>query len=84
MREHNNIAHAGQTNADLVRHTGLTDFLGPRFMIAGPATQVRSRIEEIASWGVTGFFTSAMFGAPLEATRRIGAEVVAPLRERPT
>jgi 5,10-methylenetetrahydromethanopterin reductase len=80
VREHNNLANTGQTNAQLVRETGLTEFLGPRFLLAGPPARVHERILELASWGVTGFFTSAMFGAPIEATRRIGDEVIAPLR----
>lgn len=80
VREHNNLAHTGHTNADLVRDLGLLEFLGTRFLVAGPPDRVRRRIRELASWGVTGFFTSAMFGAPLEATRRIGEEVVRPLQ----
>jgi 5,10-methylenetetrahydromethanopterin reductase len=80
VREHNNLANTGRTNADLVRETGLTDFLGPRFLLAGPPSRVQERIVELASWGVTGFFTSAMFGAPIEATRRIGEDVITPLR----
>lgn len=80
VREHNNLAHTGRTNADLVRDSGLVELLGPRFLLAGPADHVRRRILDLASWGVTGFFTSAMFGSPIEATRRIGAEVIAPIR----
>lgn len=80
VREHNNLANHGRTNASLVVDSGLTEFLGPRFLLAGTAARVRERISEIASWGVTGFFTSAMFSEPIEATRRIGDEIIRPMR----
>jgi len=75
VREHNNLAATGTTNADLVRQTGLADFLGPRFMIAGPVDVIVDRIHELNRWGVTGFFTSGMFGEPFAYTRQI-AELV--------
>lgn len=76
VREHNNLARAGQTNAQLVIETWLTEFLGPRFLLAGPPDHVVARIRELASWGVTGFFTSAMFGDPFAYTERVAAQVV--------
>jgi 5,10-methylenetetrahydromethanopterin reductase len=80
VREHNNIARAGNRNRELVVESGLTEFLGPRFLVAGPASRVRTRIAELAEWGVSGFFTSAMFGEPLAYTRAVADDVVAPMR----
>jgi 5,10-methylenetetrahydromethanopterin reductase len=80
VREHNNLANVGTTNADLVIETGLVDFLGPRFLMAGPPARVVARIAEIASWGVDGFFTSGMFGEPFAYTRAVADEVVARFR----
>jgi 5,10-methylenetetrahydromethanopterin reductase len=80
VREHNNLANAGTTNADLVIESGLTEYLGPRFLLAGQPTRVIERIQEIASWGVSGFITSGMFGEPFAYTRDVAERVVAPLR----
>jgi hypothetical protein len=80
VREHNNLARAGATNAALVIDSGLTDFLGPRFLLAGPPARIIERITEIASWGVTNFFTSGMFGDPFAYTREVAEVVIAPLR----
>jgi alkanesulfonate monooxygenase SsuD/methylene tetrahydromethanopterin reductase-like flavin-dependent oxidoreductase (luciferase family) len=80
VREHDNLANEGQTNARLVIDTGLVEFLGPRFLLAGPPERVRDRIAEIAGWGVRGFFTSAMFGDPFAYTRAVAEHVLAPLR----
>lgn len=80
VREHNNLAATGTANADLVRQSGLADFLGPRFMIAGPADHIIERVLELNSWGVTGFFTSAMFGEPFAYTETIASALVSPIR----
>ena len=82
VREHNNLAKSGSANAALVIESGLVNFLGPRFLLAGPAERIVARIEEIATWGVSGFFTSGMFGDPFEYTRAVAEQVVAPLRTR--
>ena len=79
VREHNNLARAGATNAALVVDNGLTEFLGPRFLLAGPPTRIIERIEEIASWGVTNFFTSGMFGDPFTYTQAVAEHVIRPL-----
>jgi 5,10-methylenetetrahydromethanopterin reductase len=81
VREHNNLANAGVTNASLVIDSGLTEYLGPRFLLAGPPARIIERIEEIASWGVTNFFTSGMFGDPFDYTRDVAEHVVRPLIE---
>jgi 5,10-methylenetetrahydromethanopterin reductase len=77
VREHNNLANVGTTNADLVVESGLTEFLGPRFLMAGPPERVVERLAEIATWGVSGFFTSGMFGEPFAYTRAVAEQVVA-------
>jgi alkanesulfonate monooxygenase SsuD/methylene tetrahydromethanopterin reductase-like flavin-dependent oxidoreductase (luciferase family) len=80
VREHDNLANAGSRNAELVVESGLTEFLGPRFLLAGPPARIVARIRELDSWGVTGFFTSAMFGDPFAYTRAVAEQVIAPLR----
>jgi 5,10-methylenetetrahydromethanopterin reductase len=80
VREHNNLANVGTRNADLVIDTGLTEFLGPRFLMAGPPARVVERLAEIASWGVAGFFTSGMFGEPFAYTQAVADQVVARFR----
>ena len=80
VNEHNNLANQGERNAQLVVESGLTEFLGPRFLLAGPPARVRARIAEMVDWGVTGFFTSAMFGDPIGMTRAIARDVIAPMR----
>ena len=69
-----------KTCAEISIETGLTDFLGPRFLMAGPSDRVVGRLEEIASWGVAGFFTSGMFGEPFAYTRAVADQVVARFR----
>lgn len=81
-REHNGLAHPPTQNSALVVDNGLTDFLGPRFLIAGPPERVCERIEELASWGATNLFTPAMFGDPIGYTESIAKHVVAALRTR--
>jgi 5,10-methylenetetrahydromethanopterin reductase len=82
VREHNNLASAGPANAALVVDSGLTSFLGPRFLLAGPPERIVDRIEEIAGWGVSGVFTSGMFGDPFSYTSDVADGVMAPLRRR--
>lgn len=80
VREHDNLVNVGDTNARLVLDTGLVEFLGPRFLLAGPADRIVERVQEMTEWGVTGFFTSAMFGDPFAYTRAISERVVSALR----
>jgi 5,10-methylenetetrahydromethanopterin reductase len=82
VREHNNLASAGQANAALVLDTGLSTFLGPRFLLAGPPDRIVDRIEEMAGWGVRGVFTSGMFGDPFTYTSDVAEGVVAAIRRR--
>jgi 5,10-methylenetetrahydromethanopterin reductase len=82
VREHNNLANSGDTNASLVVDSGLTEFLGSRFLLAGPAARVVERIEELERWGITRFFTAGMFGEPLAYTRDVAEQVIAPLKAR--
>jgi 5,10-methylenetetrahydromethanopterin reductase len=79
-REHNGLAHAPAGNSELVTDNHLTEFLGPRFLLAGPPDRIRERIAELASWGATNLFTSAMFGDPFAYAEAIAEAVLAPLR----
>jgi 5,10-methylenetetrahydromethanopterin reductase len=76
---HNGLAHAPDHNARLVTETGLTEFLGPRFLLAGPPARILERIEELASWGATNLLTSAMFGDPFRYTAQVAEEILGPL-----
>ena len=67
---------AGDHNASLVNDNGLTDFLGPRFLIAGNAQHVASRIRQLDEWGASNLVFTAMWGDPIGYTRRIAAEVM--------
>jgi alkanesulfonate monooxygenase SsuD/methylene tetrahydromethanopterin reductase-like flavin-dependent oxidoreductase (luciferase family) len=73
--EHNQVDSPGH-NAALVNDNGLTDFLGRRFLIAGPPEHVAARIRELASWGATNLLFTAMWGDPIGYTRRIADEVM--------
>lgn len=77
--EHNALTRPAVRNAALVRDLGLAEFLGPRFLLAGPAPRVRERIEELCGWGVRNLFTSAMFGDPFAYTADVARQVLAPL-----
>jgi 5,10-methylenetetrahydromethanopterin reductase len=76
---HNGLAHPPDHNARLVTETGLTEFLGPRFLLAGPPARILERIEELASWGATNLLTSAMFGDPFRYTAQVAEEILGPL-----
>lgn len=73
--EHNQ-AHSPDHNANLVRDNGLTEFLGERFLIAGSAEHAAARLREMASWGATNVVLTAIWGDPLDYTRRFAEEVL--------
>jgi 5,10-methylenetetrahydromethanopterin reductase len=75
-----NVKGAGANNARVVIENNLTEFLGPRFLLAGSAARIRERIEEMASWGATNLMLTPLFGNPEEDARRLAREVLEPLR----
>lgn len=75
-----NVSGAGANNARIVVENNLTEFLGPRFLLAGTPARIRERIEELASWGATNLVLSILFGDPVEYAKRLGTEIIAPLR----
>ena len=77
--EHNGLVHEPVRNAALVVEHGLTEFLGRRFLIAGPPSRVRERIDELASWGATNLITAAIFGDPFAYVDEVAAQVLVPL-----
>jgi 5,10-methylenetetrahydromethanopterin reductase len=79
-RAHNGLAHSPAANAALVIENGLTEYLGRRFLLAGPPARVLERIEELAAWGARNLLTSAIFGDPFEYTAQIAEHIVRPLR----
>jgi 5,10-methylenetetrahydromethanopterin reductase len=76
---HNGLAHSPDHNARLVTGTGLTEFLGPRFLLAGPPARILERIEELAGWGATNLLTSAIFGDPFSYTAQVAEQILQPL-----
>ncbi len=80
VAEHDALTRPATANAALVNDLGLTEFLGRRFLLAGPGPAVRERVEELAGWGATNLFTSAMFGDPFAYTSAVAREVLSPLR----
>jgi 5,10-methylenetetrahydromethanopterin reductase len=77
--EHDALVRPAVGNAALVRELGLTGFLGRRFLLSGPPAHVRERVEELATWGATNLFTSAMFGDPFAYTSELARHVLTPL-----
>src|SRR4030095_16453852 len=73
--EHNQV-NAGDHNASLVNDNGLTTFLGPRFLIAGNAQHIAFRIRQLDEWGASNLIFTAIWGDPIDYTRRIAAEVM--------
>ncbi|HEX7095042.1 MAG TPA: LLM class flavin-dependent oxidoreductase [Acidimicrobiales bacterium] len=62
----------GDLHSKLVRDSGLTEWLGRRFLIAGPPDHIRSRVDELASWGAPNLILTAIFGSPLDYTQEMG------------
>ena len=79
VQEHDALVRPAVHNAALVHDLGLTEFLGRRFLLSGPPEHVRGRVEELAGWGATNLFTSAMFGDPFAYTSELATHVLAPL-----
>jgi 5,10-methylenetetrahydromethanopterin reductase len=77
--EHNRAGH-GSHNAALVEQNGLLEFLGRRFLVAGPPDAIAARLREIASWGATNMIFPAVYGDKMAYTKRLWNEVLAGLR----
>jgi 5,10-methylenetetrahydromethanopterin reductase len=77
--EHNK-AGQGAHNAALVSDE-LLEFLGRRFLVAGPPDRIVERLRELASWGATRLIFPAVQGAAnIAYTRRLRDEVLNRLR----
>jgi 5,10-methylenetetrahydromethanopterin reductase len=70
-RNHSQV-DKGDAHAQLVRDAGLVDWLGGRFLIAGPEDHLRRRVAELASWGVPNLILTAIWGEPLRYAAEIG------------
>jgi 5,10-methylenetetrahydromethanopterin reductase len=77
--EHNRLG-ATSHNAALVEANGLTEFLGRRFLIAGPPERIAERLEEIASYGARNLIFTALYADKVGFTRRLADEVLPRLR----
>jgi len=75
-RAHNGIAQSPEANTALVVDNGLTEFLGRRFLIAGPPEEVAGRLEQLAGWGATNLLVPALFGDPVEFTATVAGSVL--------
>lgn len=62
----------GDRHSQLVRESGLTEWLGRRFLVAGPPDHLRNRVAELASWGAPNLILTAIFGEPLAYTEQMG------------
>jgi 5,10-methylenetetrahydromethanopterin reductase len=74
-----NVGGSGSHNARIVIENDLTEFLGPRFLLAGSARRIAERLAELASWGATNLILTILFGDPDNYAKRLAAEVLAPL-----
>jgi 5,10-methylenetetrahydromethanopterin reductase len=73
--EHNLVDKAAH-NRSLVVDSGLTEFLGRRFLIAGNEPEIQSRVQEIADLGARNLFIPSLFGDPFGYAARIAKSVV--------
>lgn len=67
--------HAPSHNARLVEKYGLTEFLGRRFSMCGPAGQIIERMHALASYGVTNMIMIQMVPDQIAAMRRLSEEI---------
>jgi 5,10-methylenetetrahydromethanopterin reductase len=70
-RDHSQLER-GAAHSRLVRDGGLVDWLGRRFLVAGPPEHLRARVAELASWGARNLILTAIFGEPLRYTAEMG------------
>jgi len=75
-----NVQGAASNNSRIVIENNLTEFLGPRFLMAGTAERIRERMRELASWGATNLILNILFGEPVEYAKRIARDIINPLR----
>jgi 5,10-methylenetetrahydromethanopterin reductase len=74
-----NVGGSSSHNARIVIENDLTDFLGPRFLLAGSAAQIAGRLAELASWGATNLILTILFGEADDYAKRLAQEVLTPL-----
>jgi alkanesulfonate monooxygenase SsuD/methylene tetrahydromethanopterin reductase-like flavin-dependent oxidoreductase (luciferase family) len=85
LREYVTAQHerAGATrNAALPDELGLTEYLARRFAVVGDPEDCRREVLALAARGVDVLFLTAIGDDPERILRRLGAEVLAPLRNR--
>jgi 5,10-methylenetetrahydromethanopterin reductase len=74
-RNHSQI-DKGDVHAQLVREAGLVEWLGRRFLVAGPPEHLRRRVADLASWGAPNLILTAIWGEPHRYTAEIGEILV--------
>ncbi|MCB0997193.1 MAG: LLM class flavin-dependent oxidoreductase [Acidimicrobiales bacterium] len=72
----------GEHNGALVERLGLTEFLGRRFALAGPAEHISERIEHLMSIGATNLVGMQLVPDRVGFLREFDARVIRPLRTR--
>ncbi len=75
-----NLAGAADHNRSLVVDSGLTEFLGRRFIIAGSASEIVARIEKLAERGARNLFIPSVWGDPPGYAERLAKEVLPAFR----
>ncbi len=73
---HHNEVEAGDAHGQLVRDGGLVEWLGRRFLIAGPPEHLRRRVAELASWGAPNLILTAIWGEPLRYVAEMGEVLI--------
>jgi len=74
FHEHADFTRPGH-NAQLVEKYGLTEFLGRRFSITGPAAQMVERLRQIMSWGASNLSVIQLYDDRVGYMRRLANEI---------
>jgi 5,10-methylenetetrahydromethanopterin reductase len=74
QHEHADFRKPGY-NASLVEKHGLTEFLGQRYSLCGPAESIVQDLKRMASWGVNGVMITQLFQDQIGFMRRLSKEI---------
>jgi 5,10-methylenetetrahydromethanopterin reductase len=72
--QHAKFAPTGH-NASLVEKYGLTEFLGRRYTVCGPAARIVERLHQLSSWGASNFIMIQMAADQIGAMRELSRDV---------
>lgn len=74
FHEHADFTRPGH-NASLVEKHGLTEFVGRRFSVTGPAKQMVEHLHRLASWGATNLIVIQLYDDRIGHMRRLSKEI---------